>query len=153
MVCFLWIHRMIYDLPWQLLHYAISCHDDVMTWKGFSNFWPFVVRGIHWSIVDSPHKGPVMLSLVSLNKLLSKQLSCQGNPSVNSGSQPKGPLVRKVFRCRNIIMFIMVMPSFIWSNKFSVRSVHESINSDYVSFQKSHKCKHHTNASTLFIIE
>ena len=30
-----------------------------MTWKCFPHHWPFV-RGIHWSPVDSPHKGPVM---------------------------------------------------------------------------------------------
>ena len=32
--------------------------DDVMTWKRFRRYWPFV-RGIHRSPVDSPHKGPV----------------------------------------------------------------------------------------------
>ena len=32
------------------------CHDDVIQWKYFLRYWPFV-RGIHWSLVDSPHKG------------------------------------------------------------------------------------------------
>ena len=30
----------------------------------FLNYWPFV-RGIHWSPVDSPHKGPVMWNYIS----------------------------------------------------------------------------------------
>ena len=31
-------------------------HDTVIKWKHFSRYWPFV-RGIHWSPVNSPHKG------------------------------------------------------------------------------------------------
>ena len=31
-------------------------HDDVMKWKHFPRYWPFV-RGIHRSPVNSPHKG------------------------------------------------------------------------------------------------
>ena len=33
-----------------------SCHDDVIKWKHFPRYWPFV-RGIHRSPVNSPHKG------------------------------------------------------------------------------------------------
>ena len=32
-------------------------HDDVIKWKHFPRYWPFV-RGIHRSPVNSPHKGP-----------------------------------------------------------------------------------------------
>ena len=32
-------------------------HDDVIRWKHFPRYWPFV-RGIHRSSVNSPHKGP-----------------------------------------------------------------------------------------------
>ena len=32
------------------------CHDDVIKWKHFPPYWPFV-RGIHRSTVNSPHKG------------------------------------------------------------------------------------------------
>ena len=32
------------------------CHDDVIKWKHFPRYWPFV-RGIHRSPVKSPHKG------------------------------------------------------------------------------------------------
>ena len=42
-------------------------HDDVIKWKHFPRYWPFV-RGIHWSPVNSPHKaqwrGALMFSLI-----------------------------------------------------------------------------------------
>ena len=42
-------------------------HDDVIRWKHFSRYWPFV-RGIHRSPVNSPHKGQwrgaLMFSLI-----------------------------------------------------------------------------------------
>ena len=34
----------------------ISRHDDVIKWKHFPRYWPFV-RGIYRSPVNSPHKG------------------------------------------------------------------------------------------------
>ena len=40
------------SLPWNLL----LTHDDVIKWKHFPRYWPFV-RGIHRSPVNSPHKG------------------------------------------------------------------------------------------------
>ena len=43
-------------------------HDDVIKWKNFPSYWPFV-RGIHRSPVNSPHKGQwreaLMFSLIS----------------------------------------------------------------------------------------
>ena len=42
-------------------------HDDVIEWKHFPRYWPFV-RGIHRSLVNSPHKGQwrgaLMFSLI-----------------------------------------------------------------------------------------
>ena len=42
-------------------------HDDVINWKHFPRYWPFV-RGIHRSPVNSPHKdqwrGALMFSLI-----------------------------------------------------------------------------------------
>ena len=35
---------------------AALCHDDVIKWKHFPRYWPFV-RGIHRSPVNFPHKG------------------------------------------------------------------------------------------------
>ena len=34
----------------------MSTHEDVIKWKSFPRYWPFV-RGIHRSPVNSPHKG------------------------------------------------------------------------------------------------
>ena len=46
---------------------GLASHDDVIKWKHFPRYWPFV-RGIHWSLVNSPHKGQwrgaLMLSLI-----------------------------------------------------------------------------------------
>ena len=36
--------------------YLCVWHDDVIKWKHFPRYWPFV-RGIHRSPVNSPHKG------------------------------------------------------------------------------------------------
>ena len=44
-----------------------SGHDDVIKWKHFPRYWPFM-RGIHRSTVNSPHKGQwrgaLMFSLI-----------------------------------------------------------------------------------------
>ena len=49
-------------------------HDDVIKWKHFPRYWPFV-RGIHRSPMKSPHKGQKLWCFFDLrpNKLLSKQ--------------------------------------------------------------------------------
>ena len=45
-----------------------TMHDDVIRWKHFPRYWPFV-QGIHRSLVNSPHKGQwrgvLMISLIS----------------------------------------------------------------------------------------
>ena len=52
-------------------------HDDVIKWKHFPHYWPFV-RGIHWSPVDSPYKGQWCGALmVSLILCMSKRLNIQ----------------------------------------------------------------------------
>ena len=46
---------------------TIMMHDNVIKWKHFPRYWPFV-RGIHRSPVNSPHKGQwrgaLMFSLI-----------------------------------------------------------------------------------------
>ena len=48
-------------------HPFAPSHDDVIKWKHFPRYWPFV-RGIHRSSVNSPHKGQwrgaLMFSLI-----------------------------------------------------------------------------------------
>ena len=67
--------------PWVSILVALSEnqmeHDDVIKWKHFPRYWPFV-RGSHRSPVNSLHKGQwrgaLMFSLICvLNKRLSKQ--------------------------------------------------------------------------------
>ena len=57
---------------------SLDHQDNVIKWKHFLRYWPFV-RGIHQTLVNSPHKvqwrGALMFSLIcTLNKRLSKQL-------------------------------------------------------------------------------
>ena len=57
---FLWFRIIFVDQ-------MMSFHDDVIKWKHFPRYWPFV-RGIHRSLVNSPHKsqwrGALMFSLI-----------------------------------------------------------------------------------------
>ena len=52
-----------YWRQWDIYH----AHDDVIKWKYFPRYWPFV-RGIHRPPVNSPHKGQwrgtLMFSLI-----------------------------------------------------------------------------------------
>ena len=48
-------------------------HDDVIKWKHFPRYWPFV-RGNHRSPVNSPHKGLWRSFDVFFDKRLGKQL-------------------------------------------------------------------------------
>ena len=42
-----------YTTQLNVIHYKACKHDDVIKWKHFPRYWPFVLR-IHWSPVD-PH--------------------------------------------------------------------------------------------------
>ena len=52
------IHGLLWDaiiiLVLKIVFYVL--HDDVIKWKHFPRYWPFV-RGTHRSLVKSPHKG------------------------------------------------------------------------------------------------
>ena len=57
-----------HNISWSSLHDRCNgSHDDVIKWKHFPRYWPFV-RGIHRSPVNSPHKGQwrgaLMFSLI-----------------------------------------------------------------------------------------
>ena len=69
--------RTLSSLCLQISQHLTYLHEDVINWKHFPCYWPFM-RGIHWSPVNSPHKGQwrgaLMFSLIcALNKRLSKQ--------------------------------------------------------------------------------
>ena len=48
---------------WIWTQHAAPEHDDVIKWKHFPRYWPFV-RGIHRSPVNSPHKGKWLRALM-----------------------------------------------------------------------------------------
>ena len=60
-ISFQFSQTVYYDFLW------LCKHDDVIKWKHFPRYWPFV-RGIHRSPVNSPHKGQwrgaLMFSLI-----------------------------------------------------------------------------------------
>ena len=66
-----------YPLNNSWIWYDNANHDDVIKWKYFLRYWPFV-RGFHRSSVNSPQKRPLTRSFdiffdLRLNKRLSKQ--------------------------------------------------------------------------------
>ena len=81
---------------WQHCHRITSMHDDVIKWKQFPRYWPFV-RGIHRSPVNSPHKGQwrgaLMFSLIY----------ARINTSVNN--REAGDLRRHPTHCDVIVMW------------------------------------------------
>ena len=63
---------MFWEIVWRSvsqnnIYFHLYIHDDVIKWKHFTRYWPFV-RGIHRSPVNSPHKGQwcwaLMFSLI-----------------------------------------------------------------------------------------
>ena len=69
------VHRKFYQIQF-FTQNIYKVHDDVIKWKHFPRYWPFV-RGIHRSPVNSPHKGQwrgaLMFFYLHLNKRLRKQ--------------------------------------------------------------------------------
>ena len=66
-------------MPWCIRCLIGGCHqhDEVIKWKHFPCYWPFV-QGFHWSLVNSPSQTPVMRSFdVSFDLCLKKWLSKQ----------------------------------------------------------------------------
>ena len=63
----LWINCGLFKLPNQKFKAMPLNHNDVIKWKHFPRYWPFV-REIHRSWVNSPHKGQwrraLMFSLI-----------------------------------------------------------------------------------------
>ena len=90
----------------------LPSHDDVIKWKHFPRYWPFV-RGIHRSPVNSPHKRPVTRSFavffdLRMNKRLSKQswgwwFETLSRPLWRHRND-KRPIIRKAFPCHGITM-------------------------------------------------
>ena len=58
-----------------------KCHENIMTWKCFPHYYWLFVRGFHQWLVDSPHKGPVMLSYAGVLLLVST--TCWTNSGID----------------------------------------------------------------------
>ena len=108
-------------------------HDDVIKWKHFPRYWPFV-RGIHRSPVNSPHKGQwrgaLMISLIcALNKRLSKQ----------SRSWRFETSSRPLWRHCNMVgqRVEFIISSHVLTNE-KLFLIHYQANSSYTSLSKSH---------------
>ena len=90
----------------RVLNMFTGTPDDVIQWKHFPRYWPFV-WGFHWSPVNFPHKGqwrgPLMFSLIC--------------PWINDGvnNREAGDLRRHRAHYYVIVMFAMmpVMHKFI----------------------------------------
>ena len=86
------------------LHYdyfiLTAIHDDVIKWKQFPRYWPFV-REIHRSPVNSPHKGQwrgaLMFSLIC----------ARINGWVNNGEA--GDLRRHTTHCDVIVIVVIFL--------------------------------------------
>ena len=62
-----YMSKFLVHMVWNDVIIVALKHDDVIKWKHFPRYWPYV-RGIHWSPVNSPHKGrwreSLMFSLI-----------------------------------------------------------------------------------------
>ena len=90
-----------------LLFICISysyCHDDVINWKHFPLYWPFV-KTIHRSPVDFPHKGQWGGALIF-------SLSCvETNDWANN--RDAGYLIRHCARCHVTVMLVVISLTII----------------------------------------
>ena len=79
-----------------VIHLTYHIHDDVIKWKHFPRYWPFV-RGIHRSPVNSLHKSQ------SRRALMFSLICAWINDWVNNGKA--GGLRRRPAHCDVTVMF------------------------------------------------
>ena len=102
--------------------YTFCIHDDVIKWKLFPRYWPFV-RGIHRSPVNSPHKGQWR------GALMFTLICARINGWVNN--REAGDLRRYRAHYDVIVM--------IWINKVSQRQPWNHIQEIYFSYVNAEK--------------
>ena len=131
---------LMYQLYIQMLHChttalsldIFAIHDDVIKWKHFPRYWPFV-RGLHRSPVNLPHKGPwhraLMFSLIWAWR----------NDWVKNGEA--GDLRRHRAHCDVIVMHISIRRLNRGSNHCNTNTCFHVITTSYL--QRTYiKCKH-----------
>ena len=102
---------------WRWLCCQGLCHDDVIKWKPFPRYWPFV-RRIHRSPVNSPHKGQwrgaLMFSLICV----------WINDWVNNGEA--GDLRRYRIHYDVTVMIILSLPAWCPGRRWWRRLFHNA---------------------------
>ena len=95
---------------------TLVCHDDVIKWKHFPHYWPFV-RGIHRSPVNSPHNGQwsgaLMFSLICVwidswvnNREAGDFRRCRGHYNVTVMQWRKNPN----YKLTNLLTITQFLP-------------------------------------------
>ena len=96
-------------------------HDDVIKWKHFPRYWPFV-RGIHRSPVNSPHKGQWRWAFMF--SLICAWIDCCVN------NREAGDL-----RCYRIHYDVIVMktPLKLWTRWTSLKRKYQHFNPKFIT--------------------
>ena len=100
----------------------VLTHDDVIKWKHFLRYWPFV-RGIHRSPVNSPHKGQwrgaLMFTLIfaRINGWVNNREAgdLRRNRTHYDVIVMKGQVLRKAFPCRHAVTHHKNV-EWLWTN-------------------------------------
>ena len=112
---------------YRMVSYESERHDDVIKWKHFPRYWPFV-RGIHRSTVNSPVHGefpaqrPVKRSFdvffdLRLNKRLSKQ---------SWGWWSETPSSSSLWRHRNVYVNACLYNDTFWCTSIHIANIRQS---------------------------
>ena len=89
-------------------------HNDVIKWKHFPHYWPFV-WGIHWSPVNSPHKGQWCGTLIF--SLICARINWWVN------NHEAGDLRRHQAHCDVTVMSCVLKHVWVWGVKSLIRKV------------------------------
>ena len=115
-----WINRLDYQMyDWGYFTFG---HDDIIKWKHFPRYWP-LVQGIHFSLVNSPHKGQwrgaLMFSLIWIwtdgwvNNRDAGDLGCYRT--------------HYDITCYNTVQYILMSPSYLFLYPFLLQCHHRRL--------------------------
>ena len=143
---------------------CILQHDDVIKWKHFPRYWPFV-RGVHWSPVNSPHKGQwrgaLMFSLICawMNGWVNNREA--GDLRRRRGHYDVGVMIRCLLRYWNVLLGVaacdenLLRLKIIWhqNQPKAINPNHRSLPPDTFPFHHSVKWVNpvHTGLCALYL--
>ena len=122
-------------MHWTVQRYLQTVHGDVIKWKHFPRYWPFV-RGIHRSPVNSAHKGQwrgaFFFDLRLIKRLskhsrgwwletLSRPLWRHCNASAENGDKPR------INTCGHMVFWELLLKSNPFITNFSLFANLENI--------------------------